>query len=238
MPTVFDAINDDFLADLDAIANLVYLVANSGGSSKSRVASINSATLLLAATFEEFIREMGRQYAREIVTRAASVSDLPKKLTATAWRRSLEEMARAKIDTGGTSLPLLQIASDARSQFEAICKFLEGDTSQNIYNHIAHNENNMRPDQINAIFKVCDLQNVCGKICDTEMLKDHFVEEDSGQVNTKFRLALNDFMEKRNSIAHSLNPGSSVSADQFIQDVNFLRAVSTSLATCLPLNLS
>ena len=68
METVFDVISDDFLSDLDAISDLIGLVANGGGSSKSRVASINSATLLLAATFEELIREMGRQFAREIVS--------------------------------------------------------------------------------------------------------------------------------------------------------------------------
>lgn len=101
MTTTFDVISDDFLSDLEAISDLVSLVANGGGTSKSRVASINSATLLLAATFEELVREMCRQYAREVVSRTPSVVDLPRKLTATAWKRSLEELARAKIDSGG-----------------------------------------------------------------------------------------------------------------------------------------
>lgn len=234
MSTAFDVISDDFLSDLEAISDLVGLVANGGGSSKSRVASINSATLLLAATFEELVREMGRQYAREVVSRTANVADLPRKLTATAWKRALEDMARAKIDTGGTSTPLLHIATEARSEFDAICKFLEGDISQNIYKHIAHNENNMRPDQINAIFNVCDLNNICAKISENDILKIHLVEADSGQAHSKFKVALNDFMEKRNNIAHSLNPGSSASAEQFLDDVNLLRAVALAMAACLP----
>lgn len=234
MATIFDVISDDFLSDLEAISDLVGLVAVGGGSSKSRVASINSATLLLAATFEELIREMGRQFAREIVSRTGNVADLPRKLTATAWRRSLEDMARAKIDTGGTSMPLLHIATEARSEFDAICKFLEGDISQNIYKHIAHNENNMRPDQINAIFKVCGLSNICGKISETEFLKHHLAEDDGSRVHFKLLTALNDFMEKRNGIAHSLNPGNSASADQFLEDVNLLRSVSLAMAACLP----
>ncbi|MED5544628.1 MAG: MAE_28990/MAE_18760 family HEPN-like nuclease [Pseudomonadota bacterium] len=237
MPTAFDAISDDFLSDLEAISELVRLVASGGGTSKSRVASVNSATLLLAATFEEFVREMGRQYAREVVSRTANVVDLPKKLTATAWKRALEHMARAKIDTGGTSTPLLHIASDARSELEAMCKFLEGDVSQNIYNHIAHNDNNMRPDQINAIFKVSDLSNICAKISDNNYIKSYVDELDGNQAHLKFKTALNDFMEKRNNIAHSLNPGSSASAEQFLDDVNLLRAVALAMAACLPNHL-
>lgn len=234
MPTAFDAISDDFLSDLEAISDLVRLVASGGGTSKSRVASINSATLLLAATFEEFVREMGRQFAREVVSRTANVADLPRKLTATAWKRALEDMARAKIDTGGTSTPLLHIAAEARSEFDAICKFIEGDISQNIYKHVVHNENNMRPDQINAIFKVSDLGNVCGKISESDFLKNYLAEDDSDRTHSKFIVALNDFMDKRNGIAHSLNPGSSASAEHFLNDVKLLRAVALAMASCLP----
>jgi hypothetical protein len=234
MATAFDAISDDFLSDIEALAELVGLVAVGGGSSKSRVSSINSATLLLAATFEELVREMGRQFARELVSRTDNVANLPRKLTATAWKRTLENMARAKIDTGGTSTPLLHISSESRSEFESICKFLEGDTSQDIYKHIAHNENNMRPDQINAIFKVCDLGNICGKIAQTDFMKGYLGEDDEGQAHFKFTVALNDFMEKRNGIAHSLNPGRSVSAERFLDDVNLFRAVALALAACLP----
>jgi hypothetical protein len=238
MSTAFDVISDDFLSDLEAISELIGLVANGGGSSKSRIASINSATLLLAATFEEFVREMGRQFAREVVSRTASVANLPRKLTATAWKRALEDMARAKIDTGGTSMPLLHITTEARSEFDAICKFLEGDTSQNIYKHIAYNENNMRPQQINAIFKVCDLGDICRKISDTDFMMTYLSEDDGGRAHSKFTIALNDFMEKRNGIAHSLNPGSSVGAEQFLDDVNLLRAVALAMAACLPNQLT
>ena len=234
MTTAFDVISDDFLSDLEAISDLVRLVDNGGGSSKSRIASINSATLLLAATFEELVREMGRQYAREVVAHTKTVSLLPQKLIATAWKRTLENMARAKIDNGGTPTPLLRIAADARTDFDAICKFLEGDISQNIYTHIAHNENNMRPQQMNAIFNVCNLGNICEKISRTTFVMDFLTEEHEHQADIKFRYLLNNFMEKRNAIAHSLNPGSSEGAEQFADDVNLMRAIALGLASLLP----
>jgi|GEM_PF-1141861 len=234
MTTAFHVISDDFLSDLDAISNLVLLVEQEGQSSKSRIASVNSATLLLAATFEEFVREMARQFARELVSRAADPKDLPRKLSGTAWKRTLEELARAKIDTGGTPLSLTHIANGARSRFESICKFLEGDTSQDIYKNLVHNENNMRPNQINGIFAICDLKDICLQVSNYEFLKEHFDEEEVGKVHGKLLTYINDFMEKRNDISHSLNRSSSVSAAQFLEDIKFMRALALSMSACLP----
>lgn len=129
---------------------------------------------------------------------------------------------------------MLHISSEARLAFDSICRFLEGDTSQDIFKHIAHNENNMRPGQINALFKTCDLNDVCSKLAEHPVMKDHFGETEAGVTHGKFINNLNEFIEKRNAIAHSLNPGSSSSAEQFLTDVALLRAVSIAMASYLP----
>ena len=128
---------------------------------------------------------MGRQYARELVRLTPDIKDLPRNLAATAWKRTLEELARVKIDTGGTPIPLAHIATSARTSFEAACKFLEGDASQDIYKSLVHNQNNMRPSQINAAFNISDLADACKKICEKKFLKDHFGEEDEGKGTSK-----------------------------------------------------
>jgi hypothetical protein len=46
-------------------------------------------------------------------------------------------------------------------------------------------------------------------------------------------IALDEFMERRNGIAHALNPGSSTGADQIIKDLDMLDALAASL--CLTL---
>lgn len=237
METIFSVIVDDFLADLNAISDLVAAVQSGGSSARSRLASVNSATLLLSATFEEFVREMGRQYAREVVRGLANVERLPRKLTATAWKRTLEDLARAKIDTGGTAQSLEGISRDARSKFDAVCGFLSGDMSQDVYGALVHNENNMRPRQLNEIFSICDLKNICEKFCEKTPIKDHFDEIDNGKVHGLFLVSLNDFMEKRNDIAHSLNPGSSSGPSQLLKEVDFFKATALSLAETLPEHL-
>ncbi|MFE8101455.1 HEPN domain-containing protein [Brenneria goodwinii] len=237
MATTFDVISEDFLKDLTAISDLVEAVRSVGASARARIASINSSTLLLAATFEEYVREMGRQYARELVLRVNDPQKLPRKLTATAWKRTLEQLARAKIDTGGTPLSLVHISSEARASFDSVWEFLGGDLTQDIYSSLIHNENNMRPGEINAVFSVCELKDICLKISSKQELKDHFNEDDERKVHGLFMTAINDFMEKRNDIAHALNVENSIGVDDFHKTLDLMKAFSSALSSYLPLYL-
>jgi hypothetical protein len=237
LTTPYSLVTEDFLADLEALSSLVQVAHRTGISAKTRVASINSATLLLASTFEEFVREMGRQFAKDVVARTPDPKKLPKKLTATAWKRTLEHLARAKIDTGGTPLSLEHISADSRSKLDAVLAFLGGDVSRDIYGPLIHNDNNMRPGEINAIFAICDLSDVCKKICEREVLWQHFDTEDAGKTHGRFLASLNDFMEMRNDIAHALNAGSSVGPDNFYAYISEFKAIALALSEQLPTNL-
>jgi hypothetical protein len=67
----FSIINEEFASDLAAIRILVHEFNDPGKSPpKVRIAAANSATLLLAATFEQFVREMARAYAQAVVAAA------------------------------------------------------------------------------------------------------------------------------------------------------------------------
>jgi hypothetical protein len=96
----FELITEEFVNDLGAIRQWMTILSSIGYPARLRIASSNAATLLVAATFEEYIREMAREYARFVVTSSKSLDQLPSKLTATAWRRTLEKLARMKMDDG------------------------------------------------------------------------------------------------------------------------------------------
>ena len=95
----------------------------------------------------------------------------------------------------------------------------------------------MRPKQLNDIFSVCDLSNVCLKFSDKQPLLDFFDETETGKVHGQFLIRLNDFMERRNSIAHSLNPRSSSGPEQLRKDIAFLEAAALSLSETLSASL-
>lgn len=97
-----------------------------------------------------------------------------------------------------------------------------------------HNENNMRPNELNAMFKVSGLNDVCSSLCKMQAIKDYFMETETGKTHGKLIKALEEFMERRNNIAHALNPGSSAGPDQIIKDLDMLAALSTAL--CLTLD--
>lgn len=228
MPTVFELIREDFKSELDAIRLLVTTFDVLGRPPKARVAAANSATLLVAATFEEYIRQSAREYARLVVANTSSFVDLPKSLATTAWRRSMERLAKVRFDVEdqpARNTLLLTVGTT----FSAVHEFVRGDLTKDIYGDLIHNENNMRPNELNAMFKVSGLGDVCLKLCAMQTIKDHFEETEQGKTHGKLLTALEEFMERRNNIAHALNPGSSTGPDQIIKDLDMLEALSTSL---------
>lgn len=236
MATVFELIKEDFKNELDAIRLLVTTFDVSGKPPKARVAAANSATLLVAATFEEYIRQSAREYARLVVANTSSFADLPKSLAATAWRRSMERLARVRFDVAdqpARNTLLLTVGTT----FSAVHEFVRGDLTKDIYGDLIHNENNMRPNEMNAMFKVSGLGDVCLKLCEMQTIKDHFEETEQGKTHGKLLTALEEFMERRNNIAHALNPGSSTGPDQIIKDLDMLEALSASLCQTLDAQL-
>jgi len=231
MATIFELITEDFVGDLDAIRTLVSTFSDSKQPAKMRIAAANSATLLVAATFEEFIREMAREYARAVVVGAESFEKLPKNLAATAWKRTMDGLGKVKFDTPQKTGSDVFAAAQAR--FSIIYEFCKGDLSKDIYAELIHNENNMRPGQVNGLFKVSGLSDVCSVCSDKQPLLDVFGETEAGKAHGKLLSGLEDFFERRNDIAHALNPGQSNGPEQITTDINMLESFGKALCETL-----
>jgi hypothetical protein len=224
--SVFELITEEFINDLDAIRQWITILSAIGYPAKLRIASSNAATLLVAATFEEYIREMAREYARAVVASSKSIDQLPAKLAATAWRRTLEKLARMKLEDG---LGREGMFGTAQTRFSLIYEFCNGDLSKDIYRDLIHNENNMRHEEINSMFKLSGLSNVCGKTSDSKVLKDYFGESEAGRTYGKLRGAIDEFIDRRNQTAHELRRGHSGSSDQILRDIDLLEKFSFAL---------
>jgi hypothetical protein len=229
--SVFEVIREDFVGELDAIRQLVTTFDGHGKTAKARIAAANSAVLLVAATFEEFVREMGREHARAVVTRTSSFDKLPRRLASTAWRRSMEGLARVRFDVEQSARESLMV--DTQARFSVIYEFVKGDLTQDIYRDLIHNENNMRPNELNSIFNISGLSDVCSKVCDKAAMLTFFGETDPGKAHGKLLAALEDFFERRNGIAHALNPGQSSGPEQIMTDVDMLQAFSEAMVQTL-----
>lgn len=233
MSTVFSVIVDDFSEGLTSLRQLIQVGSLKSTSAKTRVASAHASTLLLAATFEEFVREMAREFAVQIVDNASHLSDLPDILIETAWRRTFDDLARSKPNARTKKESLAIAAKQARPKLDALCSFIEGDISQNVFGHLIHNENNMRAGEINKLFKISGLSNVCAEVCKQPCLKEFFAQDDEKKAHGELLAELEQFFERRNGIAHSLNSVSSSAPAKIARDLDMFLAFSKDLGSTL-----
>ena len=229
MATIFEAITDDFVADIAAIRSVVTPFGDTSIASRTRIAAANSATLLIAATFEEFAREMARGYAKIVVGKARSIAQLPPKMASTAWRHAMENLAKTKFNgnnLNGDAKRTFQLAS---SKFSTIYEFCSGDLSKDIYGDLIHNENNMRPGELNRLFKISGFDDVCKRMSDKRSLVEFFGSDDVGVVHGKILNYLDDFFERHNTIAHSLNSGQSSGLKKIENDLTMFESLGRAL---------
>lgn len=233
MASAFKIITEEFIDDMDAIRSLVVTFSDPQKTAKSRIAAANSATLLVAATFEEFIREMAREFARAVVANAVSYEKLPTKLASTAWKRTMDGLSKLRFDGVQAGATAESVFGTAQARFNVIYEFCKGDLTQDIYRELIHNENNMRPGELNGLFKVSGLTDVCTKLSDKGPILEVFGETEPCKAHGKLLLSLEDFFERRNAIAHSLNPGHSSGPDQILNDLTMLESFGKALCTTL-----
>ena len=233
MNAIYSAIAEEFEDELSSLRELVESSQNMSVVAKTRVASVRASTLLLAATFEEFVREMALERATDIVSKAESLEDLPDKLVEAAWKRTLDDIVRTKVEGESKKMTLALTARSARPRFESVCKFVEGDIAQNIFKNLVHNENNMRPGEINRLFAIGGVSDVCLKVCKRRALKIFFGERQQGRTHGAWISGLNGFMDKRNHIAHTPNLKSSDAPEEIFRDIDMLAAFCKDLEVTL-----
>lgn len=232
MATAFDVITEEFKDDAAAIRLLVNAFSASTSAPKTRIAAANSATLLLAATFEEYIREMARQYARAVVSSTPSFDKLPTKMASTVWKRTMDGLSRIKVDSNNHRT-VGHPFGGAQARFSVVYDFCKGDLTQDIYRDLIHNENNMRPGELNGLFKTAGLSDTCTKCSDKAPLLQHFGQTEPGKAHGLLLVAFEDFFERRNVIAHALNARLSSSPSQITGDLDLLEKFADALTLTL-----
>jgi len=224
---------EDFNQDLTSLYLLVRIGQAKEVSAKTRVAAIHATTLMLAAAFEEFIREMAHQHAVHVVDKAETVSDVPDMLIITAWERTLSDLARVK-GNGRTKKDAVRMsANQARARIDALCSFVEGDINEDIFDGLIYNKNNMRAKEINKLFRVSGLENVCLQVCEQESLKEFFGRDDDQRTHGDLLAALENFINRRNEVAHSLNSAVSSGPEEVFRVIDMFRAFAQDLGATL-----
>ena len=228
MVGVYEVIYDEFADELDVLVALLDAFRQpTSASAKTRIAAANSATLLLSATFEEYVRELAREFAKETVYNATKIDDLPKKFLNAVWRRNLEALAKAEVaDDDGT----LESANELYHRFMSVYEFRRGDLSKDIYTDLIKNQNNMTIDEINGLFSISGKKNIAKSCCENAEFVPLLGDDVGGREIEALRSKVDDYFKRRNKIAHSLALNKSLAPDLIRRDIEFLKNFGRALS--------
>jgi hypothetical protein len=228
MATNFDLIFEDFDAELQAIEGMIASLLTTGSvitSGRSRVAGANAATLLLAATFEEFVRQSVKALFNTLASSAADITAFPSKVTSTVWRRSLERLARIPFEDVESGSAAITARIGATLSF---C--IQKDVRADVSDALAHNDNNMRPGELNRLFKQIGINNMCAKACENPALLQELGCDSVGQATGELERRLEDFFRRRNEIAHAIQLNSSSGPTSLQDDISLFRKLARAIA--------
>jgi HEPN superfamily RiboL-PSP-like protein len=225
------AIHEEFLEELTGIREFSSPVDEAGLrllSGRARVAAANGAILLLAALYEENIRQMVRAVFNFRRTTSQGQLGFPDKLPSIIWRRSLEILARKPFDD------LVRDGSQTDLQLKEIVSFcIRGNLGSDVSSAISHNENNMRPEELGRLFNQVGIQSVILKIGDSSVIKSFYGTDNAGRAAEKARSSMEDFFRRRNEIAHAIQIGASGGPASLSNDIAFFETVSSALVDLL-----
>jgi hypothetical protein len=227
MVTEFQLTFEEFSAELEALTEMSTGQAE-GVTARARIAAGNAATLLLAAVFEEYVRQQVRAAFKEKVARSSGLADFPKNLATKVWKRTLEVLMRAQInDLDGNS-------RQVEEKFAAAVAFsIKSKIESEVSDAVAHNENNMRPQQMGELFAQIGVSGILGKCCAEVEMADFVGADDSDDTRSKVVARVEDFFRRRNTVAHAITLGSSSGPAEIAGDIELFRILGHSIARTL-----
>ena len=230
MAAEVDAIAEDFSRELEAIRGFLARAEitddrRSGIDSTIRVAASNASLLLLAASFEEFIRELVRESCASLFRTAARFGDIPASVAAAAWERSLYILRGLGYGRPGFDR---SAAASSLQTLDAFC--LREETSIDVSELIGYNQNNMRAREINDMFKRVGISDICGLVGSRMVIVEFFGAANPNIAHARFVGHLDEFYESRNEIAHSIGSVRGTGSIQVSRHLDFFACASNAFA--------
>ena len=212
------------------LTNIEYLDNNLNLTDPDILVEISRAsTLLISSGFEEYIRQIATESCKHLVSNTKLIENIPNNLLQTAWKRTFYVIS-SDLDK---ELPYLEMYRKAilgaTPKIDALFNFIHGDLNQDIYDRLIYNQYNMNADELNNMFKVSGIKNMCKEISKSTHIKDHFGPLSNTIID--LRNTLNQFIIRRNEISHST--GESTRNFSTTLDIKFFRALTKDISLIL-----
>ena len=229
MAAEYFAITEDFSAELETIRTMVRELDSPSTTRGVRTSSARAAILLFwrQSTRSTFDGRLEREHA-------LCVADSPrsKRLQRKAWKIAFDELARFNPFVGSNELAE-SAKSESTEKIESLFAFMSGNFHSELLPNAIRNERNMRPTQLNQIFKLSGIEDISREICDRHCLIQYLNADNPDIAHGLFLERQKRFFDQRNEIAHSPVPQRSVAVDVVEGHVALLGMTSRALTETL-----
>jgi hypothetical protein len=230
MATTFDIIREDFSAELDTIRTLVATSDERDTTSTAvKIASSNASMLLLAASFEEFVRECVREFVVQIVSRAAQFADIPPNVGVAVWERAIYLLRGLRY--GSRDFDRTQ-AVTSLTYLQDFC--LDETLATPVSDLVAYNQNNLKCKEINDMFRRCGIADYCGALGRLDIFIDFFGSPSADKAHADFMSYLDNFYDSRNEVAHAIGSRKATGSTDIERHLDFFGCLAQ--AICADLN--
>ena len=235
---------------LDELKSLIELVTQKNISTPnldiSNVLSKGSI-MLIASYFEDFILYTATEYVNLIIREKSDITKIPNGIT-NSVREEIENYVKRVFrniySEEDTFIELTSKVNQRLSNIESLFKFVEGDLTSNITNRIIKTEFHLRANEINRLFKIAGINNICSMLSKRENLGKLYGFEYKNQILKNYTYIqrnlekhLAEFYKYRNSLVHPYNKASMPYTRTLPEEINFFRAFALDLCKLLDSNL-
>ena len=200
------------------------------------------STMLVAATFEDYVRKSAIEFAKCKLNEASKNSYLHPEFKSSI-KVSIKNVIKHQLQKD-------EMKDETLSEYEKRMKqqlkelyslFMvdKGDYNHDISKQVVKTERNLKSKELNRLFRTIGIKGICERIC---YYKNNFQillnEDDKKELFKKFIKKLDGFYEERNTIAHSLDSSTTEHPDELMKSIKFFREFGKVLYLFLKSNLN
>jgi hypothetical protein len=200
-------------------------IVPSGGQNTMAAAAI----VLLAAHFEEYVRQQIEEYAKAIITEYAHFDeDFKSRFIDSYWRSGTARLAAIR-PKGYSSW-----MDDAAALLRRLVEYpVIGNVLEFRSEYICTHDNNMRWDTVRELAGRVGVKSLADLMFKSKRLKDILDNPRKDRFSPTIERKMNSFYDLRNGIVHSISHNSGVGATIFKAWSEFFRIFTTAFASSL-----
>ena len=237
---------NSLVSKLDEVSSLIALVNNANTSNNNldltNVIS-KSSIMLIASYFEDFMLYTVTEYINTIIRNECNIKNIPDGIKNSVYDELKFKLNKEfrNIYSGKESFLEFSSKVDQKiSKVKSLFEFVEGDLTSNVTNQIVRTNIHLRATEVNRLFKIAGINEICTELSKSENLGDYHGFKSKNlrlknrtKIQERIEKHLAEFYKYRNSIVHPYNKANMPYSRTLPDEIKFFRAFAEDLCKFL-----